>query len=77
MSGSWTCVVRFACHIPMGMVGLGGKGLYNTVKGLADTGIYDAIPHGQTFLSGLKMYSNWVSQHPPSPTSLYKRVNHL
>lgn len=62
MVGGWSCVIRFACHIPMGMIGFGGRGIYNTVKGLADDGLYDVLPHGHAFLEGLKMYSTWVSR---------------
>lgn len=68
MTGGWTCVVRFACHIPMGMMAFGGRSLYNAVKGLTETGIYDVIPHGHTFLSGLQMYSTWASL--PDPPAL-------
>ena len=60
MVGAWTCVVRFACHAPMGMMAFGGRDIYNFAKSLADTGIYDVIPNGHTFLSGLQMYSTWV-----------------
>lgn len=31
------------------------------VKGLDALGIYDVIPGGRTFLSGLQMYGTWVS----------------
>lgn len=67
MSGGWSCIVRFACHMPMGMVGFSGRGLYDAVKDLDTTGIYDVIPHGQSFLYGLKMYSSWVSHSPKPP----------
>ena len=75
MSGIWTIVPRFACHLPMGLVAFSGKRIYDAVGGLADTGIYDAIPHGQTFLSGLKMYTNWVRN--PSPLPNHCRHEHL
>ncbi|KAL2022441.1 hypothetical protein VTK56DRAFT_5270 [Thermocarpiscus australiensis] len=57
--GGWSCIVRFACHIPMGIVGFGGRALYDTVKDLDRTGIYDVIANGRAFLYGLQMYSTW------------------
>ncbi|RYP61572.1 hypothetical protein DL771_010093 [Monosporascus sp. 5C6A] len=59
MTGAWSCIIRFACHIPLGWVSIGGRGLYDTVNGLDATGIYDVIPNGRSFLYGLQMYSTW------------------
>lgn len=51
--GVTSCIIRFICHIPAGMMGVNGKGLYDAVDGLGD--IYNVIPHGKDFLEGLKI----------------------
>jgi hypothetical protein len=53
-------VVRFACTIPLAFVGIDGSKMYEAVKGLDALGIYDVIPGGRMFLSGLQMYATWV-----------------
>jgi hypothetical protein len=70
MLGGWSCLVRFACHAPMAIAGFGGRGMYDAVKDLAGTGIYDVIPNGRLFLSGMQMYSTWVSMIPKPRHSL-------
>jgi hypothetical protein len=54
-------IVRFACQLPMSMVGFDGLGLYNAVKDLDAVGIYDVIPGGRIFLLGLQTSATWVS----------------
>jgi len=62
MTGAWSCIVRFACHIPMGVVAFNGRGMHEAVKGLDAVGIYNVIPGGRAFLSGLQMLGTWVSR---------------
>jgi hypothetical protein len=45
----------------MEMIGVGGRSLYYSVKDLDAVGIYDVIPGGRMFLSGLQMNATWVS----------------
>ncbi|KFA81379.1 hypothetical protein S40288_11099 [Stachybotrys chartarum IBT 40288] len=59
MSGAWSSVVRFACHVPFGMIAFRGRVIYGTLRELAGTGIFDVITHGRAFLYGLSMYSTW------------------
>ncbi|KFA55706.1 hypothetical protein S40293_10921 [Stachybotrys chartarum IBT 40293] len=59
MSGAWSSVVRFACHVPFGMMAFRGRAIYGTLRELAGTGIFDVITHGRAFLCGLSMYSTW------------------
>ncbi|KAL1844542.1 hypothetical protein VTK73DRAFT_2331 [Phialemonium thermophilum] len=61
MAGGWSCIVRFALHIPLGIVGISGSNLSGAISPLKATGIYDVVPHGRSFLYGVRMYSNWVS----------------
>lgn len=61
MAGVWSVVIRFACHLPLGIVGFTGRDLYEKVNDFESTGIYDVIPHGREFLYGLAMYEHWVS----------------
>jgi hypothetical protein len=51
-------VVRFACTVPLAFVGINGSEIYKAVKGLDALGIYDVIPGGRMFLSGLRMYAS-------------------
>ncbi|KAH7146300.1 hypothetical protein EDB81DRAFT_487107 [Dactylonectria macrodidyma] len=51
--GIVSSVIRFAGHIPTGMMGVTGLSLYKSAKTLGD--IYDVIPHGHAFLQGLKI----------------------
>lgn len=61
-------IIRFICHIPTGMVGFNGNGIYNRATGLDD--IYDAIPRGRVFLHGLELVGKGVRQPLySSPTS--------
>ena len=53
-------IVRFACFVPLVIVGFSGRAMYEDVKDLDALEIYDVIPGGRTFLSGLQMYSTWV-----------------
>jgi hypothetical protein len=53
-----SCIIRFICHIPSGMVGFNGQSLYNSAKRLDGTGIYDEIPNGREFLQGLQLFSD-------------------
>ncbi|KAK3897750.1 hypothetical protein C8A05DRAFT_38676 [Staphylotrichum tortipilum] len=59
MAGAWSIIIRFACHLPLGIVGFNGRSLYDSVNDFESTGIYDVIPHGREFLYGLSMYANW------------------
>lgn len=60
--GAVSCIIRFVCHIPTGMMGAQGIAIYNKVKGLGD--IYDIIPHGRTFLQGLQIVGFAVRSGP-------------
>ncbi|KAF7555457.1 hypothetical protein G7Z17_g2107 [Cylindrodendrum hubeiense] len=51
--GVTSCILRFAGHIPTGMMGFTGLNLYNHANKLGN--IYDVIPHGRTFLHGVKI----------------------
>jgi len=59
--GAWSAVVRFACFIPLFLACFTGRSVYDAVKGLDAVGLYDVIPSGRTFLSGLQMFGTWVS----------------
>lgn len=60
MSGVVSVVIRFICHIPAGIAGIGALGLYNSAKGLGD--IFDVIPNGHRFLHGLQIAGQGVSE---------------
>ncbi|KAK4040818.1 hypothetical protein C8A01DRAFT_15382 [Parachaetomium inaequale] len=49
--GGVSCIIRFICHIPSGMMGARSLTNYNYSMGLGD--IYDVIPHGKTFIQGM------------------------
>lgn len=55
-------VARFFCLGSLFVIARVGRRLYNDVKGLDNTGIYDVIPNGRLFLNGLEMYTTWVSK---------------
>ncbi|KAK3361659.1 hypothetical protein B0T24DRAFT_642103 [Lasiosphaeria ovina] len=52
--GVVSCIIRFACHIPTGMMGVTGLGLWKNARDVGP-GIFDAIPHGWDFLEGLRV----------------------
>lgn len=49
--GGVSCIIRFICHIPTGMMGISGLSTYTQLASLGD--IYDNIPHGKAFLEGM------------------------
>ncbi|GIJ86993.1 hypothetical protein Asppvi_005892 [Aspergillus pseudoviridinutans] len=49
--GIASCIFRFICHIPTGMMGFDGIHIYEQAKSLGK--IYDVIPQGWNFLRGL------------------------
>jgi hypothetical protein len=57
--GGVSCIIRFICHIPSGMMGARSLTNYNHGMGLGD--IYDVIPHGKTFIQGMGVvgYAVW------------------
>lgn len=68
LSGIPSCIIRFICHIPSGMGGIGGMAQYNKIKDFQD--VLEVIPHGKDYLLGLKIDSHVVScvlQFPQSP----------
>ncbi|CAI4215493.1 unnamed protein product [Parascedosporium putredinis] len=56
LSGIPSCIIRFICHIPSGMGGVGGMAQYNKVKVLQD--VLEVVPHGKDYLRGLKIDSH-------------------
>jgi hypothetical protein len=51
-AGVPSAVIRFACHIPLGILSFDGLWLYDAVNSLD---IFQVLPHGQTFLQGLRI----------------------
>jgi len=52
-----SAVIRFICHIPLGILGFDGIFLYNCVRSLD---IFRLLPHGQTFHEGLRIVGQAV-----------------
>lgn len=66
--GATSCIIRFICHIPTGMMGFEGYDYYQSVKDYGE--IYDSIPNGWIFLQGMKTVGMAVCVIPHSCLSL-------
>ncbi len=85
--GGAACIISFICHVPTAMLGINSITAYMSTGELGD--IYDVLPHGRLFLSGLAILGivvwtyfpadltgsgNWRRETDSSPGNLHLRV---